>query len=149
VSAPGPAAVERVEARYVVIAVAAVASLLVLQVLGGWIREATSDEPSFLELVQTCLTERDVPFSPVSEDFVALTADRGALRTTVEGNGLTIALGGSERDAQRVYESYAAVAAGDVGARLERRRKVVFLWDEPPSVAQRDFAILCTLDAQN
>jgi hypothetical protein len=141
--------VERVEARYVVIAVAAVASLLVFQVLGGWIRETTSDEPSFLELVQTCLTERDVPFAPVSDDFVALTADRGALRTTVEGNGLTIALGGSERDAQRVYESYASVAAGDVSTRLERRRKVVFLWDEPPSAAQRDFAILCTLDAQN
>jgi hypothetical protein len=66
----------------------------------------------------------------------------------VEGNAVTIALGGSERDARRVYESYVSVAEPDLGARLERSRKVVFLWDAPPSSAQRDFVLLCTRDAQ-
>lgn len=143
-----PSSVDPVETRYVVFALAAVAAFLVVQVLGGWIRTAVSDEPTHLELVQQCLTERNVAFEPVTEDFVALSAERGALRTTVAGTALTIALGGSERDAERIYEAYVSVAAEELGARLERRRKVVFLWDEPPSSAQRDFAYLCTRDAQ-
>jgi hypothetical protein len=149
VNASQSASGERVETRYVLLGVAAVASLLVLQLVGGWIRQAVVDEPSHLELVEKCLTERSVPFEPATGDFVAQSADRGALRTTVEGNGVTIALGGSERDAERVFESYASVAEPDLGARLDRHRKVVFLWDAPPSVPQRDFAYLCTLDAQD
>jgi hypothetical protein len=148
VSTPDAASVERVEVRYVAAAVVVVASFFFLQLLGGWIREVVSDEPSHLELVQTCLTERKVAFEPPSGDVVALSAERGALRASVEGNAVTIALGGSERDARRVYESYVSVAEPDLGARLERSRKVVFLWDAPPSSAQRDFVLLCTRDAQ-
>ena len=79
-------------------------------------------------------------------DPIALSADRGALRTSVGGNGVTVALGGSESDARRVFGDYQAVASP--GARLEQRRKVVFLWDAPPTREQREFMVLCTLDAQ-
>lgn len=131
------------------IGVAVVTAIAVAQVLGGLVREATTDEPSYLAKVQTCLTERSTPYEPVVEDAVALSAKRGALRTSIGGDAVTVALGGSEKDAERVFDAYTSVATADVVAsRLERRRKVVFLWDSPPSAAQRAFMILCTLDAQ-
>jgi hypothetical protein len=113
------------------------------------VRQAVSNEPSYLEKVQTCLTERATRFEPVVGDPIALSAARGALRTTAQGNSVTVALGGSEADAGRVYRDYVAVAPADVvRTRLDRHRKVVFLWDSEPTTAQRDFMYLCTLDAQ-
>ena len=131
------------------IGVAVAALLLCAQVVAGLVREAVSDEPSRLELVQTCLTERSTPFESVSGDPIAESATRGSLRTSVEGNSVTVALGESEDDAQRLYQAYADVAPPDViGTRLDRRRKVVFLWDTEPTSSQREFMYLCTLDAQ-
>jgi hypothetical protein len=140
--------VRRAERRWVLACLVAVAAILAAQVLAGVVRETMSNEPSHLEKVEICLTERSTPFDPVVDDFVALSAGRGALRTSIGGNGVTVALGGSEKDAERVFDAYEAVGT-DVTSRLERRRKVVFLWDAPPSGAQRDFMILCTLDAQD
>ena len=139
----------RVETRYVLFATAVVTLLVVLQAVGGAIRQTVSNEPSHLELVQTCLTERNRPFEQVTDDPIASSAERGALSTVVDGNRVTIALGSSERDAERVFDAYVAVAPEDVvQTQLERWRKVVFLWEAPPSPAQRDFAFLCTRDAQ-
>jgi hypothetical protein len=130
----------------VLIGVVSIASLLCVQVAVGFLRQP---EPSFLEKVKTCLTERSTPFEEVSSDPIASSAQRGALRTIVEGNGVTVALGGSESDAERVYDAYVSVAPADVvGTRLERNRKVVFLWDGQPSSSQHEFMVLCTLDAQ-
>ena len=139
----------RAERRWVAIGVAVVGAAILIQVLGGLGRALIADEPSHLELVRTCLTERSTPFEPVVGDPVAESAGRGALRTTVEGNAVTVALGGSDRDAERVYDAYTAVGTADVTALLERRRKVVLLWDRPPTDAQRAFMTLCTLDAQD
>jgi hypothetical protein len=141
--------VRRAERRWVTIGVVLAASLLAAQVAAGVVHEAVTDEPSYLELLQTCLTERDTPFEQVDGDFIAQSAERGALRTTVDGNAVTVALGGSEKDAARVRAAYASVATEDVvRTRLEQRRKVVLLWDSPPTAAQRDFIYLCTRDAQ-
>jgi hypothetical protein len=130
----------------VLVSAGLIAALLCAQVVAGFVR---ADEPTFLERVQTCLTERATPFEEVSGDPVALSAARGALRTTVDGNSVTVALGGSEDDAARIYDTYAALAPADVVARLtDRRRKVVFLWAREPTPAQREFMYLCTLDAQ-
>jgi hypothetical protein len=140
---------DRNELRYVVGAVVVVAFVLVAQVAVGGARQALSNEPSFLEKVQTCLTERSRPFGPADDDAVASSAERGALRTDVEGNVVTVALGGSESDAERVYRAYVVVAPEDVvRTRIERRRKVVLLWEHEPTTSQREFMYLCTLDAQ-
>ena len=137
------------ELRYVVGAAVVVGSLLAIQVVAGVVRQALSNEPSFLEKVQICLTERSRPFGPADDDAVASSAERGALRTDVEGNAVTVALGGSESDAERVYRAYVSVAPEDVvRTRLERRRKVVLLWEHDPTTSQREFMYLCTLDAQ-
>lgn len=139
----------RAERRWVIAGLVAVTGVLVAQIVAGVVREALSDAPSHLELVGTCLTERATPFEPVADDPIARSAKRGSLRTTVEGNSVTVALGDSEDDAERLYEAYAAVAPADVvETRLDRRRKVVFLWEREPTAAQREFMYLCTLDAQ-
>lgn len=136
----------RAEQWWVLVGVGLVVSLLCAQVVVGFVR---ADEPSFLEKVKTCLTERATPFEEVSGDPIALTAKRGALRTTVDGNAVTVLLGGSENDAERLYEDYTVVASDEVVAtQLDRRRKVVFLWSREPTTAQREFMYLCTLDAQ-
>ena len=146
-SAVEPSSSRAAERRWVVIGVVVAAALVCVQVVGGGVvREAVTDEPSYLELVQTCLDERMRPFEPVSRDPIALSAKRGSLRTTVEGNSVTVALGGSEDDADRVYQAY--VGVGAAGALLERRRKVVFLWDAQPTALQQGFMELCTRDAQ-
>jgi hypothetical protein len=123
--------------------------LLLGQVALGGIRQVVIDEASPLELVQTCLVERDTPFMPVTNDLVALSADRGALSTVVQGNRVTLVLGGSEKDAERLYDAYVTVAPSVVrDSLLDRRRKVVYLWANAPTHEQREFAYLCTLDAQ-
>jgi hypothetical protein len=140
------AGARRAESRWVIIGVVAMTSLLCAQVVVGLLREP---EPSHLEKVQTCLTERSTPYEPVSQDPLAMSAGRGALVTTVDGNRVTVSLGSSEKDAERVYRTYVALAPADVvETRLERNRKVVFLWEDEPTAAQREFMVLCTLDAQ-
>ena len=64
------------------------AAILAAQVLAGVVRQTMSNEPSHLEKVEICLTERSTPFDPVVDDFVALSAGRGALRTSIGGNGV-------------------------------------------------------------
>ena len=72
------------EWRWVLIGVAAMTSLLCAQVVVGLLREP---EPSYLEKVQTCLTERSTPYEPVSDDPIAASAGRGRFsrRWTVIG----------------------------------------------------------------
>lgn len=148
-SFPDDPAVRGVERRWVLVGVAVAVSLLCVQVAGGVVRNVVSPEQSFLEKVQTCLVERATPFEQADDDPIASSAGRGALRTTVDGNAVVVALGRSEDDAARVYDAYAAVAtAGVVETLLDRRRKVVFLWEREPTAAQREFMVLCTLDAQ-
>jgi hypothetical protein len=139
----------RREERWLRVGITVVACLLLVEVVGGTARRALSDEPTYLENVETCLTERMTQFAPVVNDPIAESTARGALRTMVEGNGVTVVLGSSEADAERVYEAYVSVAPDDIaGTRLELNRKVVFLWDAVPTPSQHDFMVLCTLDAQ-
>ena len=140
----------RAERRWIGIGVVAAIAVLLVQIVGGSVREALTDAPSRLELVQKCLVERDTPFEAVSGDPIAESATRGSLRARVDGNDLTIALAGSESEARGLVEAYVGVSSADlVGMLLDRRRKVVFLWSREPTTAQRDFAYLCTLDAQS
>jgi hypothetical protein len=136
----------RTEWRWVIVGLVGAGLLIVGQFAGGAIHEAVSPRPSYLEKVQTCLTERSTAYEAVTSDPIASSAHRGALRTSVGGNGVTVALGGSEADAKRIYGDYASVAAP--GPRLEQQRKVVFLWDQAPTADQHEFMVLCTRDAQ-
>jgi hypothetical protein len=136
----------RTEWRWVIGGLVAAGFLLIGQFAGGVIREAVSPQPSYLDKLKTCLTERSTAYAPATSDPIASSAHRGALRTSVSGNGVTVSLGGSEDDAERIYDDYESVAAP--GPRLERQRKVVLLWDQAPTADQHAFMVLCTLDAQ-
>lgn len=137
------------ERRWVRIGLVVVGVVALVQVVAGTVRTAVAPGPSALERVEKCLTERSTPFQTVTDDPVAQSAGRGALRTTVEGNPVTFALGRSEGDARRVYDDYTAVMSSDAAsARLDLHGRVVFLWDAAPSQSQRDFVYLCTLDVQ-
>ena len=138
----------RAERRWVWIGLVVVGVVALAQVVAGTVRTEVSPGSTALERVQKCLTERSAPFSAVTDDPVAQSAGRGALRTTVEGNPVTFALGSSEDDARRVYDDYTAVMSSDAANRLDLHGRVVFLWDAAPSQSQRDFVYLCTLDVQ-
>lgn len=139
---------ERAERRWVAVGVLVVAIVVAVQAVAGLVRQAVTDELSALERVETCLTERATPYEDASDDYIASSAARGALRTTVDGNAVTVAIGGSEDDAKRVHEDYAAVMTSDTATRLDLHGRVVLLWDREPTAAQRDFMYLCTLDVQ-
>jgi hypothetical protein len=136
----------RSETRWLLIGLVAVAVFVVAQFVGGLVRVAVEKPPTYLEKLQTCLTERKTPYEPATSDPIASSASRGALRTTVAGNGVTVVLGRSEDEAKRIVDDYSSV--GSPGPRLEHERKVVFLWDEPPTSDQHAFMVLCTLDAE-
>ena len=149
-SALGTVQPTRPERRWLRIGLLVVGVLLLAQLVGGVVRTAVSPGPSALQRVQTCLTERSISFETVRDDPVAQSAGHGALRTTVEGNRLTIALGSSERDARRVYADYTGVMSPQAAsALLDLHRRVVFLWESAPTQSQKDFAYLCTLDVQD
>ena len=135
------------EQRWLAAGLIVVGLVIAAQFVGGSIQQAAANEPSYLERVETCLTERSTPFEAVTGDLIALSAGRGALRTNVGGNRVTVGLGSSEDDAKRIVGDYESV--GSPGARLEQNRKVVFLWDQEPTADQHDFMVLCTLDAQD
>ena len=138
------------ERRWIAIGVCLTVSLLATQLVVGLVRQLVHPPPSYLQKVETCLTERGKKFAPALGDPIAQSAKRGALRTTLGGNSVTIVLGGSEKDAARIYADYAEVgSAGFVRTQLEQHRKVVFVWGFEPSAEQRQFVYLCTMDAQD
>ena len=143
-----PSERRRAEWRWSLVGAGVVAVLVAAQLTAGLVRSAATDEASARERVETCFVERAIPFRSVVDDPIAGSAGRGALRATLEGNQVTLALGSSEEDAARVYDAYLGVAPTGTAQRLELSRKVVFLWDRPPDQPQRDLAHLCARDAQ-
>ena len=75
-------------------------------------------------------------------DPLADSAGDGSLRTTVEGNDITVALASSVEQAAKIERYYRAVAA-DLEGRLERRDKAVYLWKFKASPTQRQTIYDC------
>ena len=91
-----------------------IASALGLLVLGGlWVagwafREARDVDPTALGLLSTCLEdERRVRVISPSGDPLADSAPSGSLRTTIEGNDVTVSIWADHEDATRTLETYA------------------------------------------
>lgn len=120
-----------------------VAALLVAAVVGWRVYDATHDDPTAFELMTICLRYEKHLALEETGDPIAGSAGLGAVRTVVETNGVTISVADSPEDAARIVESYRAVA-GDLGARLERRRGTVYLWDRDPSPTQQQTLYDCT-----
>ena len=131
------------EWAYLRAALLAVGALLLVAIVGWRVHDAVHDEPTAYELLTTCLRkEKQVAFAP-TRDPVARSAELGSLRTTIETNGVTVAVASSPRAAERITADYRAVA-GALGERLELRGRTVYLWDRPPSPTQRQTLYDCT-----
>lgn len=138
------AAPDRLEWLYLRIALGAVA-LIAVAVVAGWKAHELRQPPALTRLEKTvgCLSgEKGLTAVAPAGDPLADSAGDGSLKTTVEGNDVTVALASSEEQAARIERYYRAVA-GDLGGRLERRGTAVYLWRFRSSPTQRQAMYDC------
>ncbi len=99
------------------------------------------DDPTELDRTHRCLEqEKGLAVQPAN-DPVAATASGGALATVVEGNAVTIGVGRSEAEVERLRVAYAA--GGDLETRLDLHGRYVALWHREPSPTQRQVTYDC------
>lgn len=131
------------EWRYLRGALLALAVVLALQV-GGWlVYRAVHQRTPPLELTVRCLTrEKLLELGPATGDPIAASAREGWVATRIEGNGVHIAIAGSGPEAERIMELYQMVG-GTLAGKLERRGRVVYLWEGVSSPTQRQTVYDC------
>jgi hypothetical protein len=131
------------EWRALVISFAVVTLLFVVSVVAWAVRDLTHDEPTRLELAVRCLTiEKGFAVLTPAGDPLADSAGGGALKTTIEGNDVTIVLASTPEQAIEIERDYRALGT-DLEGRLERRDRTVFLWKNVSSPTQRQHAYDC------
>ena len=121
----------------------AAVGLLIVAALVGWGVQTLVYEDKGFENVERCLVNEKRATVEPTRDPIARNAELGALRTVIETNGVTASVAQDDRAAARLVEDYRAVG-GDLGARVEQRGRMVFLWDRPPSPTQRQTMFDCT-----
>lgn len=120
-----------------------VVGVLIAAALVSWgVATARYEDPGF-EQTRRCLEVEKALVLVTPSDPIAASAELGALRTVIETNGVTVAVGSSRAGAERVAAAYRAVG-GELGERLEIRGTTVYLWDRPPSPTQRQTLFDCT-----
>jgi hypothetical protein len=120
----------------------AVAALCVSALVGWGVYSIVHEEPSAFEKVSGCLVDEKGVTLETPRDPIAQSAELGALRTEVETNGVTISIAKDDAGAERIVTAYRSVA-GDLEGRLEKRGRLVFLWDRPASPTQRQALFDC------
>jgi hypothetical protein len=131
------------EWRYLRGALLALVVFLLLEVVGWLVYRAVHEETPPLELTVRCLTrEKLLELGPATADPIAASASRGWLATRVEGNGVHVAIARSGSEAERIVELYETVA-GDLAGKLERRGRVVYLWEGVSTPTQRQTMYDC------
>ena len=121
----------------------AAVGLLIVAALVGWGVQTLVYEDRGFERAERCLVNEKGARVEPTRDPIARSAELGALRTVIETNGVTASVAQDDRAAARLVEDYRAVG-GDLGARVEQRGRMVFLWDRPPSPTQRQTMFDCT-----
>jgi hypothetical protein len=137
---------DRDEWRYLSAGFVVVLAVVVAQVAGWLVYRAVHDDPTALELTEKCLRrEKLLPIEPVEGDPIAARARGGALATRVEGNGVHVAIATSQEEAAELANAYLATAGRRIELRLERRGKVVYVWElaREPSPTQRQTMYDC------
>lgn len=126
-------------------ALVAVAALVALQ-LGGWLvyRVVHEETPPLAETIR-CLTREKLLELTATTDPIAASARGGWVATRVEGNGVHVAIARSTSEAERLVDLYRSVA-GELIGRLERRGKVVYLWEGVSTPTQRQTMYDCHYD---
>jgi hypothetical protein len=118
-------------------------AVLCVAALADWaVYCAGHEETSAAEKITNCLWNEKALRVENPRDPIAHSAGLGAMRTTIETNGVTIAIAKDRERAERVIAEYRRVADLEPG-RLERRGRLVYLWDRPASPTQRQTLFDC------
>jgi hypothetical protein len=134
------------EWRYLRAAFVALAAFLLLQLAGWLVYRSVHEETPPLELTVRCLTrEKLLEVRPTTDDPIASSARGGSVATRVEGNGVHVAIARSGSEAERLVDYYMSVA-GELNGRLEKRGKVVYLWEGVASPTQWQTMYDCFYD---
>jgi hypothetical protein len=133
------------EWRYLRGALVAVVALVALQI-GGWLvyRVVHEETPPLGETIRCLTREKLLELTPAT-DPIAASARGGWVATRVEGNGVHAAIARSTSEAERLVDLYRSVA-GELTGRLERRGKVVYIWEGVSSPTQRQTMYDCHYD---
>lgn len=131
------------ERRPVLFAIAAVTCACVLAVIGSLAyRELHSGPTAFARIVQCLTKEKGLVLTTPERDVIASRGE-GAVRTIIEGNPVTMVRAPNLSVAASIEHDYASVGANEPPGRLERRSRVVYVWDNPASPTQRQTAYDC------
>ena len=134
---------DRREWLYLRIALGVVALIVVADVAGWKVHDLKNPRPTRLELSLRCLRDEKgaVAVTPAGDPVSSL-AGGGSLRTTIEGNGVIVALASSQEQAIKI-ERYYHLVGGALRGRLERRDRAVYLWEGVASPTQRQAMYDC------
>ena len=133
------------EWRYLRWALVAVAAIVALQIGGSLVYGVVHEETPPLAETIRCLTREKLLELTTATDPIAASAGRGWVATRVEGNGVHAAIARSTSEAERLVDLYRSVA-GELVGRLERRGKVVYLWEGVSTPTQRQTMYDCHYD---
>ena len=119
-----------------------VSALGLVVVAGAWVtgwalREARDVDPTSLALLSMCLEdERGLRLISPSGDPLADSAPSGSLRTTIEGNNVTVSIWADHEAATRTLETYARLTPENLEGRAVARGRRANLWASPPTGSQ-------------
>ena len=121
----------------------AVALLTVAALVSWGIQTAVYTDPGF-ERTRACLVNEKQATVQPTPDPIARSAELGALRTVIETNGVTVSVAASPAAAERLADAYRSVGGDELGTRVERRGRTLYLWDRAPSPTHRQTLFDCT-----
>ncbi len=121
----------------------AVAALCVAALVEWGVYSVVHEGPDPAASITTCSGGREGLPSRRRAIRSLKSAELGALRTTVETNGVTIAVAKDREGAESIVAAYRSVAGDLEEGRLERRGRLVYLWDRPASPTQRQALFNC------
>jgi hypothetical protein len=130
------------EWRYLRGALVGLAAFLLLEIAGWRVYLAVHDETPPLEKTVRCLTREKLLELTPARDPIAASARRGWIATRVEGNGVHVAIAGSVSEARGIAELYQTVS-GNLAGKLERRGRVVYVWEGASTPTQRQTMYDC------
>ena len=133
------------EWRYLRGALVAVVALVALQIGGSLVYRVVHEETPPLSETIRCLTREKLLELTPATDPIATSARGGWVATRVEGNGVHVAIARSTSEAERLVDLYRSVA-GELTGRLERRGKVVYIWEGVSTPTQRQTMYDCHYD---
>jgi hypothetical protein len=133
------------EWRYLRGALVALAAIVAVQIAGSLVYRVVHEETPPLSETVRCLTREKLLELTPATDPIAASARGGWVATRVEGNGVHVAIARSTSEAERLVDLYRSVA-GELTGRLERRGKVVYIWEGVASPTQRQTMYDCHYD---